>query len=111
MASEFAVGQQVKLWCGWYRSTRDATITKVGRVWCEVTPDGLSAPVRIHMQRRDEGDGVNDGYRLYTLDEWAEHDQQIQDAKFLRGQGILLDRDSIWTVTTLASLIRGAVEK
>lgn len=111
MVSEFTVGQQVKLRCWWYRGIRDATITKVGRVWCEVTPDDLSAPVRIHMQRRGEGDDFNSRYRLYTLDEWAEHDQQIQDAKFLRGQGILLDRDSIWTVTTLASLIRGAVEK
>lgn len=86
----------------------EATVTKVARVWITAGEGWREKKFR----RDDQTDGSDTGVpaHFYTLTQWAEKQQQVEVATFLREQGIDLRHDSPWRgrEAELAGIIRAA---
>jgi hypothetical protein len=101
------VGDTVML-CQPRREPREATVTKVARVWITV-----GEGYREEKFRRDTQADGPDGYgkRFYTLTQWAEKRQRDEATTFLREQGIDLRNDSPWRdrEIELAEVLRNGI--
>jgi hypothetical protein len=106
------LGQQVIMIEGSGKSQieKRGTVTKIGRVWIEVTRDGQTWTQRYRLDDQTDGSNYAARARFRTLDQWAEQKRQIEAERFLREQGIEVGYRSPWRerVVELAELIRGA---
>lgn len=90
---------------GGHRGNRH-TVTKVGRVWFSVSQ--IRQPFAIETGRMKGWDTC-----AYTLDEWAARERAMADGRYLKEQGITINRESPWFGRTgeLANLIRTHEER
>ena len=102
------LGQPVKIVTGYKTAAVSGTVTKIGRVWIEVTPDGWGRALRFRLDDQTDGSRVGVSPHFYTLEQWAEKQRRDEAGKFLREQGISVDFGSPWRgrETELAALIR-----
>lgn len=93
-----------------YHRAKEATVTKVGRVWVFVG-EGPSMQ-KFRLDDQTDGSGYSQRDRFYTLDQWAEKQRRDGAADVLRKHGIDLRPDSLWRgrEIELANLLRSAVE-
>lgn len=94
---DLVVGDEVILVAGYgFRSKRRGIVTKVARVWLEITPEGRTIPERYRRDNQTDGSNYSSPPRFLTLDQYAQ--QQARDAArgWLQGQRIRIDYDSTW---------------
>jgi hypothetical protein len=89
----------------------EGTVTKVGRVWIEITRNGSRTGYRFRLDTQTSGSNIGDPPRFYTLDQWAAKEARGEAMRYLQEQGITIEyRSKAWRgrETELAALLRSA---
>jgi len=90
------------------RDPREATVTKVGRVWFTIGEGHYEEKFRL--DDGTTGSGYSSAPHAYTREQWAAKQQSEEAYAYLREQGVSIDYGSPWRsrAVELANLIRSA---
>lgn len=95
--SDLTIGQPVIITYGDRTAPSRGTVTKIGRVWCEITTTGEYRITRkFRIDDQSDGIGIGHGIHFYTEAQWTERQLRTRATDLLRDQGIRVDYDSPW---------------